>query len=430
MISKRSKILDLLIAVVILVSLATSGAIAASKVKITIWHAYSPETAVGKILKNMGDQFGIADPGIIVEFKGFPGVRFWDKINVAAASGTLPDIISMDAPLVAEYAYKGVIVPLDKYYTEKNLDDFLDGTRGWMTWDGHVWVAPHHDSTVAVYYNQEIFDQAGITAPRTVDKAWTWDELLDVAKKMTKDIDGDGKTDIWALTGFGWGFYMNEADTFADLPWIWQNNGEVLSPNGTTTDGYLNGPAAVEALQIFTDFFRKYKVVPLERIAEGFETGKVAMEYATAGSMPRLERSYPDLKWGVMPVPYRKRKAVANGAWGLSITSQSKHPGEAARVVDWYTGVQGAQVWHALSHNLSPRKSMFAVFPDIEEYPVSVFAEQLRKISRPRPLTPAYSTLTTFLIKAFADAARGEDPKTALNKAVKEIDRALARISK
>ena len=97
-----------------------------------------------------------------------------DKINAAVTSNDLPDILFVDGPNISNYAADGIIVPIDSYFTEEDLSDFVESIKVQGTYDGKLYALGATESSVALYYNKDMTDAAGITMPDKMEDALTW----------------------------------------------------------------------------------------------------------------------------------------------------------------------------------------------------------------------------------------------------------------
>jgi len=91
---------------------------------------------------------------------------------------------------------QGLIIPLDEYLndTEYNKDDFINAAWEPATYRGKIWGAPLATDSMALCCHMDVFARAGLKDPPK-----TWDELVEVAKKTTLDLDGDGEIDQYGL---------------------------------------------------------------------------------------------------------------------------------------------------------------------------------------------------------------------------------------
>jgi len=351
-----------------------------------------------------------------------PTSSYEEKIKTALAGGVAPDIMAVDGPLIAFYAYQGALIPLDRYYTPENLADFIPATIEEITWDNQVWTGPLNNSSIAVYYNVDQFQRAGIKPPKAVSEAWTWTEFAGHVQTVTAVNRQGTETLHGALIHLG----IDEFATYIQMPWIWQTGGRIMAPDGMRAGGYLDSPASVRGLTVFQSLFRQAGIASVEEITEGFQTGKYATQISGPWSLRFYNEMYPDLKYDVMPLPRDIQQVTPCGSWHMAITSQSKHPDEAWLFIDWMTGEEGAKNWVRETQNLPARHSTYEALPELAEYPMRIFADQVRYTARPRPVTPVYPVVTDAVAQAFQSAAYGEPPDDVLKKAAIRIDEAVA----
>ncbi len=418
----------LLVSALLTVVFALGIGEAAEKVKIAYWRVSHP--IEGAAAKTLAKSFMEKYPNIEVDVQMFPVAEYEQKIRTAIAGGVAPDMIAIDGPTIAAYAYQGAIIPLDDYYTKESREDILDATLREIVWRGKIWAGPLQQASNAIWYNKAMFDQEGITPPRDVDKAWTWAEFLEAAKRMTKR-KSDGSVEVWGLK-LALGF--SEWAAYSEMPWLWQNGADILSPDGTKSDGFLNSPAAVEALTFWQDLFIKHKVAPQSPVVTGsvvsqepLAVGQAAMIIAGTAPQAFYQQKFPNFQYGVTPLPRNKAQVTPCGSWHMAITAQSKHPKEAWSFVDWVTGKAGTKYWYETTRYLPTRKSVYDSHADLGEYPIKIFSEQTKRFCKPRPVTPAYPVVSDAIIQTFQDAAFGKDPKTSLDLAVRTIDRELRK---
>jgi ABC-type glycerol-3-phosphate transport system substrate-binding protein len=403
------------------------------KVTIRYWrHPFDPEVNTARAIAKT---FMEKNPNIEVVLETYPDYE--TKIRTAIAGGVAPDIMGIDSPLVASYAYEGAIIPLDDYYATipGSKEDLIDAALNALTWRGHIWAGPLNESNVGIWYGRVPMEKAGITPPDKVDDAWTWDQLLEAAKKLT--LDANGRTavdpDFDPNNVVQWGILpsmhlgIGEGAQYVNMTWIWQNGGEILSPDATKASGYFDSPASIEALQWWGDLFNVHHVAPMEGIPEGIETGKIVMWISGPWMIGYWRDKYPDFQYGLAPLAYNKRRVSPSGSWNMAITKQSKHPDEAWLYIDAVTGKEGSKIWYEQTRNLPARKSTYEAFPDLGQYPMNIFSEQLQKYAHPRPVTPAYPVVTDSLGKAFDDVQHGKPAAEAAAEFVAVVDRALAK---
>jgi multiple sugar transport system substrate-binding protein len=124
--------------------------------------------------------------GIQETYSGYDG--YFDKFNTQIAGGSAPDLMQMDTALVAQYARKGVLAPLDEY-AGKSLD--LTGfskqllTAG--TVDGKLYGVPSGIGVSQLTVNRSGLEKLGLKFP---DPEWTWADLKKIALDVRKKSGG------------------------------------------------------------------------------------------------------------------------------------------------------------------------------------------------------------------------------------------------
>jgi len=262
-----------------------------------------------------------------------------EKLQTMAMSGNMPDCGMVAEDTVIGWARDGLLMPIDIFEGQANkpLDyiTFKDGGKT-IAYSGA-------NEVLALWYNRAMFDAAGLPyPPATLDKAWSWDKFIEVAKKLTFDSNGNHPGD----DGFDknsivqYGCYVNQYTWQLEV-WALSNGGRFFSPDGKSI---AMDDAAVEALQKVFDLHLVENVAPFidGTVDAGFGlslgAGNVAMctEGQWATGFAGLE-DFADLDFGVAVLPYMKQKAniCTGGPVGMFATTQ--YPDEVAKFIRWYT---------------------------------------------------------------------------------------------
>ena len=383
--------------------------------------------AINKLIEN----FEAKNTGIKVDLENVPFDNYETKVRTALAGKTAGDIIAIDSPTMSSYANAGALYDMTPLFeADGNLTDIPDGIVQSMKYDGKIYIAPLSEANIALFYNKKMFEAKGIPLPsKNVDEAWTWDQVMDAAKKLTDPAKGIYGID--PAQGFGGG----EGPAYFKTPILWQFGADVLSPDGSTAKGYLDSKEAINALSFYQTLYQKDKVSPLELPPDPFPTGKVAMFVDGIWDLTHFTKDFPNFKlgedWDVAPLPKVKQQAMANGSWTFGITADTKYPKEAWELINYMTGTEGAKIYADMTGGLPVRTSVIDQTPSMKEYPYSIFVGQLQKYSRPRPITPAYPAVSTAIRELFEDVGQGNrDVNAAAADAVKKIDDAIQALKK
>ncbi|MBI4391847.1 MAG: extracellular solute-binding protein, partial [candidate division NC10 bacterium] len=126
--------------------------------------------------------FEKAHPGVKVVLSEIPFDQFFQKVAIALSSGSGIDVFDVDSPLVASYGYQEALLPLDKYYTKENAQDFTKVEREIAAYQGKMISAPMGSTSVDLFYNVDLFKAAGVRPPGTnPEDRLTWDQVVELA---------------------------------------------------------------------------------------------------------------------------------------------------------------------------------------------------------------------------------------------------------
>ncbi|MCD5408234.1 extracellular solute-binding protein [Candidatus Bipolaricaulota bacterium] len=232
--------------------------------------------------------------------------------------------------------------------------DFFPGTlgafRGRET--GHLYGIPKDWSTYVVYYNVEMFEEAGLPTPNELFGygKWSWPEFLEVAKKLTKDIDGDGKIDVY-------GFAYNFPGRWKLLPPAFGADW-VPAPDKVVVDT----PEFAEAIQFLADMALVHHVMPgVTELAEMSAPDWFANERAAmfiVGRWMTMKFQTLDFDWDNAPVPYHHKMYTWVDLVAYCVARESQHPDEAWELVNFLTGPTAQELVAQVGHAIPIRRSV------------------------------------------------------------------------
>ncbi|MBJ6362477.1 ABC transporter substrate-binding protein [Paenibacillus sp. GCM10012307] len=399
-------------------------------VELKFWrHDFAPEAeSLNKLIASFQAKY----PNIKVKMELIPNDQYETKIRTALAGGNPPDIMALDGPTLASYAHQGALLPLDEYMAKDgNKDDIAKPVLESLTYQGKIYAAPNNDASLAMFYNKKMFQQKNIPLPsKNPDEAWTWEQVLDAAKKLNDPAGG-----VYGWNPTPWGFAGHEGAPFSEMSFLWQAGGEILSPDMKTAKGYLDSPENKKALEFWNSLYNTAKVAPKELPQDAFANGKVAIHVDGPWAFGSLEQNFPNFKLGedydVAPLWKDAKQVTPNGSWNMAISSKTKYPEEAWAFLNWVTGVEGSKQWYQDTKNLPARLSTADAFQELKEYPMNIFVQQSAKYAKPRPVTPAYPAISEAVRLLFEDVGLGGlDVDAALKKAVTKIDSGIAQVEK
>ncbi|MBK7897265.1 MAG: sugar ABC transporter substrate-binding protein [Anaerolineaceae bacterium] len=268
--------------------------------------------------------FQKAHPEILVEVTHIPSASTYrDRLSTEFAAGSPPDVTLMNYRRYGAFAANGLLEPLGPYLAASDLiqpDDFYPATIDAFTWDGVITCIPQNISSLVVYYNQDMFDAAGVAYPAD---DWTWADFVKTAVSLTQDFDNDGTIDQYGLGV--------DPSLYRLAPFVWQNGGVIVNSEEFPARLTLTRPPSQAALQWFVDLRQVHGVVPgrIEAAAQDNESrfvgGSTAMFLDSRRATPTF-REIEGFVWDVAPLP--RNQAVASvlhsDAYCLSSTTQNK----------------------------------------------------------------------------------------------------------
>jgi multiple sugar transport system substrate-binding protein len=286
------------------------------------------------ILQAIADDFTAANPNVNVTVNVSDWDTYWDKLQTQLAAGNPPDVFAMDAPLYPDYQSRGVLKNLQPFIDKDEYDlsgYYETSLQCYETPNGYFGL-PRDIQPSVLYYNKDMFDAAGVPYP---DDTWTWETLVENGKKLTKDSDGDGTTDQFALWADLWDMEL----IWASL--IWQNQGEVLNEDFSKT--LLGEEAAMGAWEFVHSLIFEHGIMPgpsvAEQFGDPFESGNAAM--TTAGHWVVPFYNAVDFAWDVAPLPKGKVPASIVNSVGFVVAEDSQHPEEAWAFLKHLVGEPG-----------------------------------------------------------------------------------------
>lgn len=381
-------------------------------------------------------QFEADNPGyeLVVEKLPFNDLFSQIQIRMTAKSDSF-DVMSVDVPVTTAYGVRGWLLPLDDLYTADEKADWLDSAIKAGTYQGKLISAPVSTSTQLLFYNKDLLDKAGVTAPGKDDRL-TYEQVADMAKKIAKDENGDGTPDVW---GFSWE-QTNRIYQLGQLPA--SLGGEMIGKDGFTVDGVINSQSWIDSFTFYQKTFTDWKLGPqgdTVPVLDLFKAGKMGFMVGGPWNIPGLISAKVPFKWGISRTPYMAggKPATPTGSWHVGINPNSKNIDAARVFVHYISTGKGAEAWWRKgSGDFPAQKSVLKLFQtdaQFNEEPMSFMktaADEAAVNPIPRALTPGYLEYEQILQNTFQDIRQGADVKTSLNKAVERINTEMKKYQK
>lgn len=286
-------------------------------------------------------KYNSTHPGVTVEGMHINQEEYTEKIMSMAAGGNLPDAGMILEQSIMGWARAGIMSTDDIY------KDVSDKPLPYLAFkDGGTTVAySAANEVLALWYNRALFDAAGVEyPPASLDNAWTWDQFIEVAKRLTIDRNGRNATQA----GFDknnvvqYGCYINQIAWQMEV-WALSNGGRFFSEDGKTV---IFDEKAIAGMQKVFDLYIELgigKPAPDQNdsgFGYGIGSGQVAMSTEgqwAVGFHELANKVFPDLDYGVAVLPYMQNKVTISTAGAVATFAGSKNPAAVAEFVRWYT---------------------------------------------------------------------------------------------
>jgi multiple sugar transport system substrate-binding protein len=292
--------------------------------------------------ESLVDAFHAAQSDVAVELRYVPDqAEYRRRLAADFSAGAPADVMLLNYRRFATFAGQGGLEPLGSYLARSTLldeTDFYTPVIDSFRFAGQLWCIPQNMSSLVVYYNQDLFDAAGLPYPAD---DWTWGDFLAAAQRLTVDLDGDGRPDQY---GAGIEPTLNRL-----APFIWQAGGELVDDPQNPTRLALDSPAAQAALQWFANLQVEHGVVPdaVAESAEGSESrflnGTLAMVFNSRRGVPTY-RTIKGFAWDVAPLPRGARQASVLHSDGYCMAASSKQKEAAWQFVEFANSAAGQEL--------------------------------------------------------------------------------------
>jgi ABC-type glycerol-3-phosphate transport system substrate-binding protein len=267
-------------------------------------------------------------PWIHIKFETTTFADYWTKLETEAASGTLPDIVSLQSLRTTGFADN--FRPLEPYINSSHFDlpAFNKTIIKGLTYHGSLRALPYDLGPYVVYYNKAMFDKYHVSYP---SMNWTYAEFLQDAQKMSHGND-----------------YGIAASPYPDLwlPFALSSGAQYLTSSGKLD---LTNPQLADALQNYAKLVYQYHVSPTFTVPQAtntasiWEAGNIGMVIDGPWDLIN-DKSTAKFNFGIAPIPTMSHGSVsivAGSGFGISNTSQ--HPDDAWKAISVLTGNSAEQ---------------------------------------------------------------------------------------
>lgn len=164
----------------------------AQEVELEFWTNLTT-AAQSEIISAQVEECAAQQEGLTVNFETVPFNSMYTRLITAMRNGTSPDIMNTLEGAVAFVQAQGGLVPVTDVVEELGTDDFIASYLDAVRKDGEIWGIPDWALHQEVWYREDLFAEHGIEVPTS------WPELLEAAKQLTIDENGDGSPEVYGF---------------------------------------------------------------------------------------------------------------------------------------------------------------------------------------------------------------------------------------
>ncbi len=341
------------------------------------------------------------------------------------------DVIGVDVPLVASYATKGWIAPIDSYFTDDEKAQFASSALDAGSWDGVFYCPAMNSSSQLLWYNTELLDEAGVEVPESsVENRLTWEQVVDMAKKTLEVVDPDGTKGIGGIA-------------FEQVSRTYQMNqipnslgGKNIGDDGYTAQGVINDDAWIEGATWYQNLFKDgiaLQGFTADDTGSFFQAGKIVFLIGGTWTANNCKNEEMDT-YGYAPVPafegHEDQVGTPTGSWHFGIPVNAKNKDLAAEFIKYMSIGEGNELWLEANGDVPATiagADKIMNDENAEEY-MKIAAYESSNTAVPRALTPGYTEYDTIIQNTWEDIKNGSDVTESLNNAAEKIEGAMEKL--
>ncbi len=252
---------------------AKAAGTAAAETTIEFW-TIDLKASFGDFFNDMIAKYEADNPGVKINWTDVPYDDIKSKLVTAVAGGTAPDVVNLNTQMTLTLAAQGALVDLNKEATEEQKSIYTESLWKSASIGDSVYAFPWYASPDIMFYNKDLFDQAGMKVPTTFEEA------------LSECDEFHEKT----------GAYLFTPDSYFNL--LISENMDVISDDGkSAVFNNADSLALLEKYKEYTDkgSISKTKWGDWDEELKEFESGKLAIVSSSGSSLSRIKDEAPDI---------------------------------------------------------------------------------------------------------------------------------------
>jgi N,N'-diacetylchitobiose transport system substrate-binding protein len=194
-------------------------------------------------------EFNKIHPDVTVQLERQQWTGLVEKLTTALSGNDAPDIVEFGNTQAQSFEAAGAVVDLSDKAAELGGDDFLTSLLEAGTYDGKLYAVPYYAGARVVVYRKDLFEEAGIEIPTTLDEFLAAGTALKEANADTPNFSG---------------IYLPGKNWYAVLSYIWDKGGDIAVQEDGEWVGQLDSPESVAGLEYFKQVFDEANAAPAD----------------------------------------------------------------------------------------------------------------------------------------------------------------------
>ena len=392
---------------------------AGGPIEVSFWSLFTGGD--GEFFDAMVKEFNRTHPDIVMKTDTVKFDNYYTKLTTALAAKNAPDVVVVHQSNLLNYVPKGSLYALDDVLKKLSapMNDFVAAPLDACKFDGKLYALPLDVHALIMYYNTDLFKQAGVTqVPRT------YDEVIRAAQAVQEKTGAMGMAvDNTTAT------YKAYTLTRLFMSLLKQEGVDILSADNSKAN--FNNAAGEKALKALIDMVQTYKVTPAGLDYDGamtaFRLGKAGMHFNGVWATGAFENQ-AGLTFAAVPLPAMLGQSAAwSGSHTLAVpvqkTMDPKKVEAAVTFILWMT--EHGEMWAKAGH--IPTRISVTQKPEFLSLPYRKGYADAAAFAIAPPRTAAWDEVYNNMSDSLEYAVnRNQDVKTALADMEKKVNDIIA----
>lgn len=304
---------------------STSG----DQIELVYWGLWEPDAHMQEVI----DEYESQHPNITIKYEQKRITQYEDNLyeRLGNTEITTPDIVRINNTWTYKFEDRLASLPSEVMTASEYQQAFYPTAKDDFTGsDGNIYAIPLEIDGLAMYYNKDIFEKAGITEPPK-----DWDTLIEVAKELTLTDYSGNITQAGAALGCS-----NNINHSADIMFALMLQNNVTMTNSDYSEATFNNTRGQTALKVYTDYVNEHEVwsCSLPNDLNMFIEGKLAIMFAPSWRVFDIFNMNSAVNFEVAELPQIAGSDVDinySMYWGDAVSIQSENQLEAWKFIEF-----------------------------------------------------------------------------------------------